>query len=90
MEQLTDLVKRLGGFLEAVKPDLMELGPDENVLISTHAIALKAALEYLTPGSNGAYWSKYLPNCGIYRFDLVDGEYTVPEEFIYEIRDSVG
>ena len=90
MEQLPDLVKRLGGFLEAVKPDLMELDPDENVLISTHAIALKAALEYLTPGSNGAYWSKYLPNCGIYRFDLVDGDYTVPEEFIYEIKDSVG
>ena len=90
MEQLPNLVKRLGSFLEDVKPDLLELGPDENVLISTHAIALKAALEYLTPGSDGAYWSKYLPNCGIYRFDLVDGEYTVPEEFVYEIKDSIG
>ena len=90
MEQLPDLVKRLGSFLEDVKPDLMALKPNENVLISTHAIALKAALEYLTPGSDGAYWSKYLPNCGIYRFDLVDGEYTVPEEFIYEIKDSIG
>ena len=90
MEQLPDLVKRLGSFLEDVKPDLMALGPNENVLISTHAIALKAALEYLTPGSDGAYWSKYLPNCGIYRFDLVDGEYTVPEEFVYEIKDSIG
>ena len=90
MEQLPDLVKRLGSFLEDVKPDLMALKPNENVLISTHAIALKAALEYLTPGSDGAYWSKYLPNCGIYRFDLVDGEYTVPEEFVYEIKDSIG
>lgn len=90
VEQLPDLVKRLGGFLEAIKPDIMEMKPGENVLLSTHAIALKAALEYLTPGSNGAYWSKYLPNCGMYAFDLVDGEYTVPEEFVYEIKDSVG
>lgn len=90
VEQLPDLVKRLGGFLEAIKPDIMEMKPGENVLLSTHAIALKAALEYLTPGSNGAYWSKYLPNCGMYVFDLVDGEYTVPEEFVYEIKDSVG
>ena len=90
VEQLPDLVKRLGGFLEAIKPDIMEMKPEENVLLSTHAIALKAALEYLTPGSNGAYWSKYLPNCGMYAFDLVDGEYTVPEEFVYEIKDSVG
>ena len=90
VEQLPDLVKRLGGFLEAIKPDIMEMKPGENVLLSTHAIALKAALEYLTPGSDGAYWSKYLPNCGMYAFDLVDGEYTVPEEFVYEIKDSVG
>lgn len=90
VEQLSDLVKRLGGFLEAIKPDIMEMKPGENVLLSTHAIALKAALEYLTPGSDGAYWSKYLPNCGMYAFDLVDGEYTVPEEFVYEIKDSVG
>jgi broad specificity phosphatase PhoE len=90
VEQLPDLVKRLGGFLEAIKPDIMEMKPGENVLLSTHAIALKAALEYLTPGSNGVYWSKYLPNCGMYAFDLVDGEYTVPEEFVYEIKDSVG
>ena len=90
VEQLPDLVKRLGGFLEAIKPDIMEMKPGENVLLSTHAIALKAALEYLTPGSDGAYWSKYLPNCGMYVFDLVDGEYTVPEEFVYEIKDSVG
>ncbi len=90
MEQLPDIVKRLGGFLEDVKPDLMALKPNENVLISTHAIALKAALEYLTPGSDGAYWSKYLPNCGIYRFDLTGGEYTIPEEFVYDIEGSVG
>lgn len=84
MEQLPDLVARLGAFLEDVKPELELLGPEADVLLSTHAIAMKAALEYLTPGSNGAYWSKFLPNCGIYRFELRDGEYTVPEEFLTE------
>lgn len=84
MEQLPDLVARLGAFLEDVKPELESLGPEVDVLLSTHAIAMKAALEYLTPGSNGAYWSKFLPNCGIYRFELRDGEYTVPEEFLTE------
>lgn len=90
MEQLPDLVKRLGGFLEAIKPALMELTPGENVLLSTHAIALKAALEYLTPGSDGAYWSKYVKNCAVYCFDLTDGEYTVPFELEYEVTDSMG
>lgn len=84
MEQLPDLVARLGAFLEDVKPELESLGPGVDVLLSTHAIAMKAALEYLTPGSNGAYWSKFLPNCGIYRFELRDGVYTVPEEFLTE------
>ena len=91
VEQLPDLVARLGGFLEAVKPELEKItARGGNVLLSTHAIALKAALEYLTPGFNGSYWSKYLPNCGIYRFDIADGEFTVPEEFAYEIKQSIG
>ena len=93
MEQLPDLVNRLGEFLEELKRELMEdpvYEPGENVLLSTHAIAMKAALEYLTPGSNGAYWSKYVPNCGIYRFDLVDGEFTAPEEVKYDIKSSRG
>ncbi len=80
MEQLPDLVARLGSFLEDLRAELGDT-TGENVLLSTHAIAMKAALEYLTPGSNGAYWSKFVPNCGIYVFDLVDGEFTVPEEF---------
>ena len=82
VEQLPDLVKRLGGFLEAIKPDIMEMKPGENVLLSTHAIALKAALEYLTPGSNGAYWSKYIGNCAVYAVPVKDGKFGVP----YEIR----
>ena len=52
----------------------------KNILISTHAIAMKGLLEYLTPESEGSYWSKYIGNCAIYGADLVDGHYTVPEE----------
>ena len=80
MEQLPDLVARLGAFLEDLRDELGDT-TGENVLLSTHAIAMKAALEYLTPGSDGAYWSKFVPNCGIYMFDLVDGKFTVPVEF---------
>ena len=79
VEQLPDLVARLGSFLEDLRAQLGDTR-GENILLSTHAIAMKAALEYLTPGSDGAYWSKFGKNCAVYRFDLVDGEFTVPEE----------
>jgi broad specificity phosphatase PhoE len=81
VEQLPDLVARLGSFLEDLRAQLGDTR-EENILLSTHAIAMKAALEYLTPGSDGAYWSKFVKNCAVYRFDLVDGEFTVPEEFL--------
>ncbi|MCR4709969.1 MAG: histidine phosphatase family protein [Clostridiales bacterium] len=81
VEQLPDLVARLGSFLEDLRAQLGDTR-GENILLSTHAIAMKAALEYLTPGSDGAYWSKFVKNCAVYRFDLVDGEFTVPEEFL--------
>ncbi len=81
VEQLPDLVARLGSFLDDLRARLGDTR-EENILLSTHAIAMKAALEYLTPGSDGAYWSKFVKNCAVYRFDLVDGEFTVPEEFL--------
>ena len=31
-------------------------------------------------GSNGSYWSKYIGNCAVYVFRIIDGEYTVPAE----------
>ena len=118
MEQLGDLVARIGGFLEDLKAELQvtadpaaknlgteasEAGSEAsetetetsenaaiadeikdasqiNVLISTHAIAMKAALEYLTPGADGYYWSKFVKNCGVYAFELRDGAFTVPQE----------
>ena len=74
MEPLFRVVQRTGAFLENIK----ELSG--NILISTHAIAMKGALEYLTPGSNGSYWSKYIGNCAVYAADNIDGKIGVPEE----------
>ncbi len=74
MEQLSSVVGRAGEFLEAIK------GLEGNILISTHAIAMKGLLEYLTPESNGSYWSKYIGNCAIYTAECEDGRFTVPVE----------
>lgn len=76
MEQLSEVVRRSGVFLEEIR----ELAETENILISTHAIAMKGLLEYLTPQSCGAYWSKYIGNCDVYTAQIIDGRYTVPEE----------
>ena len=96
VEQLADLKARLGAFLEDMKKDLLAeagdadaadsteagAGTNLNVLISTHAIALKAAMEYLTPDADGKWWMTFVKNCAVYSFDLVDGEFTVPVEVI--------
>lgn len=50
MEQLSSVVARTGAFIEELK------GLDGDVLVSTHAIAMKGILEYLTPSSKGRYW----------------------------------
>lgn len=75
MEQLSSVVARAGDFLEEVR------GLEGNLLVSTHAIAMKGLLEYLTPGSNGAYWSKYIGNCAVYLTEYRDGAYSVPREW---------
>ena len=74
MEPLPDVVKRLGTFLE----DIAEEAERCNVLVSTHAIAMKGALEYLTPESRGGYWAKNIGNCDIYAASVEDGSYTIP------------
>lgn len=74
MEPLSKVVQRAGAFLEDIK-DLQG-----NILVSTHAIAMKGVLEYLTPGSNGSYWSKYVGNCAVYAANNVNGKIDVPEE----------
>lgn len=76
MEQLADVVGRTGAFIEEVK----EL--EGSVLISTHAIAMKGILEYLTPDSGGSYWSKYVGNCAVYAISVENGRLGVPVELL--------
>jgi broad specificity phosphatase PhoE len=75
MEQLSSVVKRTGAFIEEIK-DL-----PGNTLISTHAIAMKGILEYLTPDSGGRYWSKHIGNCAVYAADNKNGHVGVPSEW---------
>ena len=70
------VVARVGAFLEELR------GREENILISTHAIAMKGILEYLTPASNGAYWSKFIGNCAVYTAQNRNGTFTVPTELL--------
>ena len=77
MEQLSEVVHRLGSFLEELKKDA-----DRNFLLSTHAIAMKGALEYLTPDANGSYWSRNIGNCAVFQTEIVNGSYLIPTEFL--------
>lgn len=78
MEQLESVVARMGSFLE----DVRSLAASEDILISTHAIALKGALEYLTPDSNGSYWSTFIGNCAVYTCGIgPDGSWTAAREW---------
>lgn len=74
MEPLPDVTARLGAFLEELRPE----AEGRNILISTHAIALKGALEYLTPESRGSYWAKSIANCAVYVTEPEHGGYRVP------------
>ena len=77
MEPLPDVVERLGKFIEEIREEAEHC----NILISTHAIAMKGALEYLTPDSHGSYWSKYIGNCEIYVAEADNGAFSVPVRF---------
>lgn len=82
MEPLDEVVKRSGEFLEEIKEEAEKY----TILISTHAIAMKGLLEYLTPNSNGAYWSKYIGNCEVYSAEVKDGAYTVPLPYLTDVE----
>lgn len=75
MEQLDRIVARTGEFLEEC------CRTDENILISTHAIAMKGFLEYLTPDSGGSYWSKHIGNCEVYITEFKEGAFAVPKSW---------
>lgn len=76
MEQLSSVVQRAASFLEEIR----QLEGD--ILISAHAISMKGLLEVLTPGSNGAYWSKYIGNCAVYAASNQNGRIGIPEELV--------
>ena len=78
MEQLSSVVERMGAFLEEHRRS------KDHILISTHAIAMKGALEYLTPESGGAYWSKYIGNCAVYAAESTGGCFGIPYELKME------
>lgn len=77
MEPLDHVTARLGQFLEALPYD-----GNENILISTHAIAMKGALEYLMPDSKGSWWARYIGTCALFQFDKKNGQFTRPEEVL--------
>ena len=72
MEQLSEVVARMGEFLEEIRDE------PGTILLSTHAIALKGGLEYLMPESKGQWWNTFISNCCVFRVDCVDGAYTTP------------
>ena len=75
MEPLQAIVVRLGSFLEEIREEAAE----KNILISTHAIAMKGALEYLTSDSGGSYWSKFIGNCAVYTSEVTpEGSWSIP------------
>ncbi len=74
MEQLSSVVDRAGAFLEEIR------NQSGNILISTHAIAMKGLLEYLTPDSGGSYWSRYIGNCEIYTVENRGGILGIPKK----------
>lgn len=77
MEQLSAVVARVGSFLEELR------NTEGNILLSAHAISMKGMLEYLTPHSGGAYWSKYIGNCSVYAAQNRDGIIAVPKELFW-------
>ena len=75
MEPLQAIVVRLGSFLEEIREEAAE----KNILISTHAIAMKGTLEYLTPDSGGSYWSRFIGNCAVYTSEITtEGSWGIP------------
>ncbi len=76
MEPLEAVVRRTGAFLEDIRC------LEGNILISTHAIAMKGLLENLTPESHGAYWTKHIGNCAVYAAEVQNGCIGIPYEFM--------
>jgi broad specificity phosphatase PhoE len=72
MEQLSEVTTRTGLFLK----DIQDL--QGNILIATHAIAMKGILENLDPSAKGRYWSEYIGNCAVYGAENNNGRIGIP------------
>ena len=83
MEALPHIIERFGDFLEELRPQ----AEDRNILISTHAIAMKGGLEYLTPSSGGRYWATHVANCDVYAASFKNGEYGVPRK-VWDLKSG--
>lgn len=83
MEPLTHVVARARQFLANLGPD------DDRVLVSTHAIMLKGLLEALDPTADGAWWSRYVGNCWVYRSFAGDDGRLAPGELVYDAGGRV-
>ena len=73
MEPLSSVTARLGEFMEEIR----EQAEGQNIMLSTHALAMKGALEYLTD-SHGSYWSKFIGNCAVYAIPIRDNRFGMP------------
>ena len=85
MEQLSGLVKRAGAFMEAIK----ESSRGKTVLVSTHAIAMKGILQYLTRDPEQPWWSRYIGNCAVYKTEIEGNGYRIPEEVRMDILPAI-
>ena len=74
MEELSHIGERTGEFLKEIQ------NLNGNILVSTHAIAMKGLLENLTPDSKGSYWAKHIGNCAVYVTENKNGNFSIPVE----------
>lgn len=74
MEKLAHVTERMGEFLEEIRRS-----GNGCVLVSTHAIAMKGALEYLIPGSNGSWWPRELHNCDVFVAEASEAGFSLPQ-----------
>lgn len=78
MEPLAHVVARARDFFASLGAD------DGRVLVSTHAIMLKGCLEALDPTAQGAWWSRYVGNCWVYRSVAGADGRLAPGELVYD------
>ena len=86
MESLASFKARLGVFLEELAETC---GASETILLTTHAIALKGALEYLMPEAKGIWWSTNIGNCALFVTEYSGGSYSIPQEIDLKTRFNV-